>query len=166
MKIRSLFTRKELYLFIVKASQAIYPTGGPREKQPERAGFTELTFSEGDFDYRDSWTGFYRSRGMELVRFKNTTVWASLYGGGMIKGKKKLANETFTLLKKAFLAKPKHTQSFRGPKRLKEDDWEYKYSQAGDIEEFSGYEEILHKGKVVFFHRIIGGIIKHKQSKT
>lgn len=148
--------------FLVKASKDTYAGGGEYEKIPERPGFRELVYKEGDFHYRDSYTGFYRSRGMELVRYKNKPLWTALYGGGMTKGNQKLAGQAFSFLKKAMSNKSSKLRSFRGPKSMKDGDWEYRYEQKGDINEFSGFEEILFKGNVVFFHRIIGGIIKHE----
>lgn len=151
----------KLQEFIHKAGAATYAGGGKPEKAPERKGFTELIYQDGDFSYRDSYTGFIRSRGMEVVRYKNTPVWSSLYGGGMAEGNEKLANETFNFLVKCLIAN-KDFDSFRGPDNLKEDGWEYKYQQQGNVEEFNGYEEIYFQGNLVFFHRIIGGTIKSK----
>jgi len=153
------FSGKELYEFIDKAGKATYAGGGKREEKPERPGFTELVFSEADFSYRDSYTGFYRSRGMEVVRYRDKPVWAALYGGGMVKGNESLAEETFKFLKKAMLVDEKGFKSFRGPYKLEDGNWKYAYSQKGGVDEFSGSEEIYCKSKLVFFHRIIGGRI-------
>lgn len=156
------FSLEELHRFFLNASKATYATGGGLTDNVERPGFMELVYDEGDFSYRDSYTGYYKSRGMELVRYKSTPVWSSLYGGGMIHGKEQLAGNTFNILKKAFFNKSKaHFISFRGPELLEEGDWKYAYKQDGSIEEFSGYEEIKYKDETVFFHRIIGGIIIH-----
>lgn len=152
------FSLKELYEFIINPGNA-YASGGKYEKKPERPGFYELVSQEGNWHYRDSYTGFYRSRGMEVVRFAGKPIWSSLYGGGMVKGKEKLAKKTFGFLRQAMLRKDTSFQSFRGPKNLKNGDWEYRYNQEGGVEEFNGYEEILYQGNVVFFHRIIGGTI-------
>lgn len=152
----------ELISFIDKAGGATYAGGGEREKTPERIGFTEMVYQEGDFYYRDSWTGYIRSRGMELVRFKGEPVWSCLYGGGMVEGYEGLADECFDFLKKAISAKGTNNQRARGPEQFAAGDWSYTYTQEGDKNEFSGYEEICHKGELVFFHRVIGGLIKHK----
>ena len=101
----------KLHEFVSKAGAATYAGGGKEEDNPQRPGFKELVYMEGDFSYRDSYTGFTRSR---------------------------------------------------GPFNLTDGDWKYKYLQEGDIEEFNGYEEIYYLGELVFFHRIIGGIIKSK----
>ncbi len=154
---------RKLYNFIKRASRATYAGGGKGEKKPERKEFVELVYKEGGLEYRDSYTGYIRSRGMELVRKKGMPVWSSLYGGGMIKGKEQLAGETFDFLKNALGTKENEFTSFRGPRYLKDKDWEYKYKQRGDVNEFHGYEEIYHKGDLVFFHRVIGGIIISKK---
>ena len=159
---------KDLMHFVDIAGRATYAGGGKKEIYPERKDFTEMIYQEGDFYYRDSWTGYVRSRGMELVRYKKEPVWSCLYGGGMVEGYEALTDECFDFLKKALMAKETNIASARGPKQYTEGDWSYNYTQEGDKTEFSGYEQIHHKGELVFFHRVIGGIIKHgiKQHET
>lgn len=152
------FKPEDLFNFLDEADKATWAAGAP-EVRPERTGFHELAYKKGDFDYRDSYTGHYRSRGMTVVRFKGKPIYASLYGGGMAKGKEDLTNKTFNFLKKCLSSDEKGFESHRGPHNLKDGEWEYRYSQEGDTEEFSGYEEIYYKGELVFFHRIFGGLI-------
>lgn len=151
----------ELIKFIEKATAATYAGGGKEEEIPQRPGFKELVYTEGDWSYRDSYTGFYRARGMEVVRHKNIPVWTASYGGGMMTGKENLAKEAYAFLKKAMLAKDQNIFSARGPLNFKDGDYEYKYLQDGGIEEFNGNEEIYYHHEQVFFHRIIGGMIKN-----
>ncbi len=157
------FTPDELYEFIDRAGKATWAGNGEKIK-PERQGFDELEYSEGDFYYRDSYTGYTKSRGMELVRYKGQAVWAAGYGGGMVEGKEDLEDECFTFLKKAMSTDEEGFQSFRGSHNFKDGDWEYSYKQEGDILEFSGYEEIKYKGELIFYHRMIGGIINHSNA--
>ena len=117
-------SKDELFEFIDRAGKATYAGGGKEVKEPERAGFIELEYSEGDFSYRDSYTGYIRSRGTETVRYKSKPIWTSLYGGGMIESKEDLAHETFELLKKAMLQDEKGYLSLRGPHQFKDGDWE------------------------------------------
>lgn len=161
--VRRPYTNRELYEFIDRAGKATW-AGGGEKITPERAGFDELEYSEGDFYYRDSYTGYTKSRGMEVVRYKDQTVWAAGYGGGMVDGKESLENECFTFLKKAMSTDEEGFQSFRGPHNFKDGDWEYSYTQEGDVLEFSGSEEIKYKGELVFYHKMIGGIINHSNA--
>lgn len=155
---------RELKKFIFSPANSYFSGNTKYEKKPERKGFFEITARDGSFSYRDSYTGHIRSRGMEVIRYKNTPVWTSLYGGGMVKGQEKLADKTFEFLKAAFNSKNTNSESFRGPGKYKNGGWEYKYKQEGDMEEFNGYEEILYKGKLVFFHRVIGGTVVGKNN--
>lgn len=149
----------DLYNFILRATSATYAGGGSYETVVERPGFLEMVFLDGDWHYRDSYTGFYRSSGSEVVRYQDQIVWVSSYCGGMAKGTEAMAIETFDFLKKAMLAKPKDKQSFRGPDSLKVGEWQYRYEQKGDVIQFTGHEEIIHKGQLLFSHDIIGGLV-------
>src|SRR5258708_30074381 len=101
------FTTDELYEFVNRAQKNTYAGGATDLPSPERPGFHELEYKEGEFYYRDSYIGFHRSRGMEVVRFKDKPVWSQSYGGGMVKGKEEIANHTFEFLKKAMASDEK-----------------------------------------------------------
>lgn len=153
----------DLYAFIKKASNDTYAGGGLYEKNPERAGYKELIFEEGDYHYRDSYTGYLRSWGSEIVRYRGVPVWNTLYGGGMIEGCEHLARKTFKFLKTALTAEDPKLQLFRGPRQMRVGDWRYYYNQQGDLEQFKGSEKITYQNQPVFTHEIIGGRIKDRQ---
>jgi hypothetical protein len=157
------FTLSELSSFILRAQAATY-AGEGGEVESQRPGFRELGYSEDKFEYRDSYAGFYRSRGMEVVRYEGQVVWCSGYGGGMKDGHDLLAAEAFAFLKEAMKAPEAGFVSFRGASNYRLGDWEYVYSQNGDVSEFDGYEEIKKNGEVVFYHHVIGGIVKNLES--
>lgn len=153
-------TDTSLYSFISEAGRNTYPAGKTAETKPERKDFIELTYSKGDLSYRDSFVaGDLKSAGMELVRHKGKPIWYSNYGGGIVDGQEALAKLAIGFLKKAFLHRDASFQSFRGPKELIDQDWEYKYEQDGDVNWFSGNETIKFKGKLVFYHKVFGGRI-------
>lgn len=149
-----------LYSFLMKALRNTYATLGVEEVSTNKDGFKELHFSEGELTYKDSYTGFFKSRGFEVVRYQNSPIWMCSYGGGMTKVDKSLAFDTFTFLKKVFLADTGSFKTFRGPHSFEDKDWSYSYSQKGDIVEFQGEEEIHYNNNLVFYHRIIGGEIQ------
>ncbi|MBI4973996.1 hypothetical protein HZC27_05275 [Candidatus Roizmanbacteria bacterium] len=151
---------EKLYLFIAKALRKTYASLGVEEVSMNPDGFKELHFSEGELTYKDSYSGFFKSRGFEVIRFQNSPIWMCSYGGGMIKPDKSLAYKTFTFLKKVFLADTHGFKTLRGPSVFKDQNWEYSYSQKGDLNEFQGYEEIHLNNELVFFHHIIGGEIR------
>lgn len=152
---------EKLRKFTFLAGDSTYAAGDKPVENPEKPGFIELVFEDGDFSYRDSYTGHAKSRGMEVVRYKGTPVWASLYGGGMTTGNEKLAGDTFDFLKQALSTSENGFESLRGSHSFTQDDWKYSYDQEGDFTEFKGHEQIYFKGKLVFFHEVIGGTINH-----
>jgi len=88
--------------FLVRAKKETY-AGGGEEVSPQRPGFKELEYKEGDWYYRDSYSGFYQAPGQEVVYFQGKPVWAMAYSGGMKKefhGDEALAKKTFGFLQK------------------------------------------------------------------
>jgi hypothetical protein len=76
-------------------------------------------------------------------------------------GDKDFADKTFSFLKSAMSAGDKTNQfQPRGPKEFTQDDWSYICHVDGDISKFSGNESISFKGKIVFTHQFIGGLVK------
>lgn len=135
--------------------------------EAKELGFTELEYTKGDWRYKDSYTGFFRSWGREVVWHRNIPVWNCLYGGGLIKGfhqDKDFALKTFNFLKKV-LSTGDRQNSFqpRGPKTISDGDWKYNCKVIGDITEFRGDEEIKYKNKVVFTHHFFGGLVIDKK---
>jgi len=157
------FTLEELAKFLVKAKTNTYAAGG-KEIAPQRPGFKELEFSEGDWKYRDSYAGFYFAPGQEIVRFKEQPIWTMAYSGGMLPehhGHQDLAKLTFAFLKKALML-VKESKPFRGPDKFDEAGFAYLALNEGDITEFKGVELIWQKGNLVFKQNYIGGLIVPK----
>ncbi|MBP7875945.1 hypothetical protein KA012_03035 [Candidatus Woesebacteria bacterium] len=153
---------QELNEFVGKASLATY-AGGGAETKSQRPGFRELEFAEGDWEYRDSYAGFFRSWGQEVVRHQGKPFWNQIYGGGMSDAyiqDEPFALETFGFLMKSLSAGEKK-DSFqpRGPESFTDGDWQYSCDWSGDITSFKGEETILHRGEIVFTHTFLGGLI-------
>ncbi len=150
----------ELVQFLVKAKSQAY-AGDGKEVSPQRPGFKELLFKEGNWEYRDSYAGFFFAPGQEVVRFKGNPIWTMAYSGGMLikyHGNTDFAKQTFTFLKKCLL-RVEESRPFRGPEKFQEGDFKYKDSSKGNLTDFSGTEHIFFKGKEVFRQHYIGGLI-------
>lgn len=150
----------ELVEFLVRAKKKTY-AGEGKEISPQKLGFKELEYEEGEWYYRDSYTGFYQAPGQEVVYFQDKPVWAMAYGGGMRKdfhGDEDLAKQTFGFLKKC-LSQVEKDEPFRGPREFSDGGFSYKMKIEGDVNDFSGEEKIFYKGKEVFKQRFIGGMI-------
>ncbi|MCX6791382.1 MAG: DUF5680 domain-containing protein [Candidatus Gribaldobacteria bacterium] len=152
----------ELNNFLGVATLKTY-AGGGAEVDPETTGFKELEYREGDWDYKDSYTGFFQSWGREVVWLNQKPFWIQIYGGGMTdkyQSDSKFAHSTFDFLKKALSAGEKQAEfQPRGQKNFADNDWEYSCEWQGDITKFEGHEKILFKGEIVFTHNFLGGLI-------
>ena len=155
---------KELARFLVKAKTNAW-AADEKEIEPQRPGFKELEFNDGDWNYRDSYTGYFCAPGQEIVRYQNIPVWAMAYDGGMAEPfmeDRNLAKKTFAFLKRALMSVTEE-EPFRGPSNLKDGaEWIYSNRFLGDIERFKGEEKIMHNGSLVFSQNYIGGLILHK----
>lgn len=150
----------ETFNFFISRS-LLLTSGQPPKSHSERQDFIEYEFTQGDWHYLDSYTGFTKSAGQEVVRFQGQIIWTNLYCGGMVAGSESLADDTFAFLKTSLAQTDESFQSLRGPSQYEKGDWQYHYIQKGDLTNFWGHEEILFQGKVVFFHHTIGGTIKN-----
>src|SRR3989344_2160545 len=151
----------ELNRFLCKATLSTYAGGGPEADFVQ--GFTELEYDEGEWAYKDSYTGFFRSWGRETIWHRGKPFWTQLYGGGMaakFHSNKEFALKTFEFLRKALSCGEKR-KAFqpRGPKKFSSGTWKYICNWNGTISKFEGSEKILFKRDVVFTHAFLGGLI-------
>lgn len=149
--------------FLIKAKKVTYAAGGA-EVDPQRPGFKELEYTEGDLNYRDSYTGYYMAPGQEVVRLNGKPVWHMTYSGGMKKeyhGDYDFVHKVFEFLKKCLTLVPED-KPYRGPEEFEEGDLRYTSELQGDFENFVGTEKIYYKGKEVFKQVYTGGAIVSK----
>ncbi len=153
---------QELNHFLGKAALNTY-AGNGAEVDPEELGFKDLDFKEGDWSYKDSYTGFFQSWGRETVWYRNTPFWTQIYGGGMTEkflNDVSFAHETFSFLKKALSAGEKQEEfQPRGPMKFADGEWEYSCKWNGNLKRFEGHEQVMFKGEVVFNHDFLGGLV-------
>lgn len=48
---------------------------------------------------------------------------------------------------------------FRGPKEMKKGEYEYKNSWTGNIDRYFGEEEIVKRGKRIYYAKYMGGVV-------
>jgi hypothetical protein len=150
----------DLAQFIAMAKRAAYAGEGKLERHPQRKGYKEHLITIGGWQYRDSYAGYYRAPGEEVVSYKGIPVWRMAYNGGMLRnywGNVGVTHATFQFLKKA-LSRVDADRPYRGPARYKEGEYEYRSIDAGNITHFIGSEEIRLRGMIVFVHDYFGGI--------
>ena len=155
---------EELQNFIVKAKKNGYAGGGEYLKLKD--GSKIFTFQEKDLHYEDRFWGSIQAPGREVVRFKDENgqgIWFMAYSGGMLPkhwGDEKLSSLTFKFLKNA-LRQIDSDAPFRGPGKYENVNFIYETWAEGDIQRFSGKEEIISKKleKIIFSQDLIGGLV-------
>ncbi len=152
---------KKLRTFLINSTGHTY-AGDGKKISPQRPGYIEMEYKEGDWYLRDSYVGHYQAPGMTTVYFKNKPVWTCAYGGQVFKKYHSKSKEIFSFLKKAMkrkdLKKPKDI-IVRGPALYEEPPWKYTFDFEGNMECFYGREKIFLNGKLVFYQDVIGGLV-------
>ena len=165
MVIETPFGLDDLVAFIIRARNHGYAGSAKEVNNPQRPGFKEfLPYSEGSFEYIDSYAGHYYAPGQEVVRFNGTPVWNMAYNGGIIpqfQGNLEFAKQISNFLKDA-LARVDYTRPFRGPNCFVLSPFIYFNQSEGDITNFKGTERIIFSLNEVFRQDYIGGLIVHK----
>lgn len=142
--------------FLIRAKKNTYAGDGPKSL-PSRPHSKDLNYHEGDYLYIDSYLGGSDFIGEEVVWHQGRILWGMNYYGKSIDGQDQEVLIDF--LKQALRNLPE-SMPLRGPEYFKQGNFEYRCKYIGNMEHFSGEEEILYMGKKVYFLIFHGGIIK------
>jgi hypothetical protein len=149
----------ELVQFLIKAKNGAYASGAGGESILED-GCKELTYQAHDFQYRDRYFGFNPFVGEEVVWQAGELVWAMNYYG-LVLSEVVPANEIYTFLQKA-MRQVSEERPFRGPRSLKEADFEYQDESQGSLVLFTGTERIYYRHQEVYRLNYHGGVVNNK----
>src|SRR3989338_5339251 len=135
--------------FLLRAMSKCWAGDGKDIDNPQRPGFKELEYCEGDFVYRYSYVGYYFAPGQEVVRFQGIPIWSMSYSGGMnpeYHEDRVLTKRVFAFLKEVLL-QVDPSRPFRGPNfYVGKDEFEglrYIDHSIGNVLRFNGRESIL-----------------------
>jgi hypothetical protein len=148
----------ELSEFLIAAKAGTYASNGEADEQRLPDGCLELTYSAGEFSYRDRYFGLDPFTGQEIVFQNGQPVWSMNYYGRTV-DKKYPASEIYIFLQKA-LRQVTAERPFRGPSTFTEGNFTYNDESLGSFENFSGVERILFNGHKVYQLKYHGGLLK------
>jgi hypothetical protein len=140
--------------FLVTARRETYaiPTGTKIAD-----GFSEMRFEEGDWRYRDRYTGINPYGGHEFIWHKDQPVWMKSYIAEIISDTR--SPDEIYAFQREVLGKPDPSHPMRGPARYKNGSYRYENSVVGDLARFHGEESILFQGETVYRMMFHGGLI-------
>ena len=148
----------KLEQFLVKAKVSAYATEGEVGEVILADGCKELAYREGEFSYRDRYFGWNPFVGEEVVWQSGEYTWAMNYYG-VVHDESVTAGRVYAFLQLA-MGQVTEDRPFRGPRSLKEGDYEYLDESEGSVERFIGTERILYRGREVYRLHYHGGTIK------
>ncbi len=147
----------ELREFITKAKKNTYASGEKATRLKD--GFDEFTYKEGNYEYRDR----YHAKdpkpfgGEEVVWQNGKVVWMMNYYGYMLSDKID-SKKVYGFLREA-MSLVDEQEPFRGPKSFKKGDFEYRNKCSGNLERFTGTEQIFYKGEEIYRLTYHGGML-------
>lgn len=150
--------------FIIEAGKNGWAAEAPKVETPQRPGFKELAYQRDEWEYRDSYAGYYMGPGSSVVYYKERPVWYMSYGGqGQDQRYYDLAKATYVFLRKA-LMHPHPKLPVRGPLSYEnpESNKMYWFDFEGDLSCGSWSELILDNHVQVFSQRGDVGLIIDK----
>jgi hypothetical protein len=152
--------KEELRKFIVESNKAGYASGEEKKWIKEKDKSTTIPFRKGDWKVHDNFFGGEPYGGRIIVFHKNKPVWMMVYYGWVAKNTK--TDPIYKVLRGA-LAKMPQKYPFRGPKEYKEEGFIYENKWKGNLEEYSGEENIFENKKIVYKANYIGGLVDQRR---
>ena len=152
------FEINELNTFIVRAKAATY-VGDGEHVAPCRSGSHDLRFSDGKWEYHDSYFGGSDFIGEEVVYCDGKPVWAMNYYGRILR------DDLLTAARAGQMVKTSLSQLYREDRFLGgfehvENDLAYVDTNEGDPHSFHG-REFIHRAQELAYELVYhGGLIK------
>jgi len=143
--------------FLVQAKINTYAKSGEGGETTSEDGSKELTYVADYFKYRDRYFGSRFFSGQEIVWQDDIAVWSMNYYGGII-DEIIDSSKVSSFLKEA-LREVESSRPFRGPAEYQVGEWLYRDNSVGDVNDFSGTEEIYWSDKKVYELKYHGGKI-------
>ena len=145
--------------FLNEANKATYVNKSAPKVAPSRLKSEDYHFEKDGLIYHDTYFGGRDFIGEEIVYENEKPMWGANYFGFVL-DEKVSEKDVYDFLRKALMQEYDNVIPVRGPSNFSADDKEYRFIVNGNLASFSGTEEILFGGKVVYRCLIHGGMIK------
>lgn len=149
---------EELESFVIRAKAACYIGGGAKVLS-SRQGSHDLTYSDGDWAYRDSYFGGTDFLGQEVTWHLGKPIWAMNYYGYILRPELIDSSGTGQMIKTSLSALYREGR-FLGGFRLEMGAMVYEDESDGDVGRFVGSERILVSGVLAYRLSYHGGMIR------
>lgn len=148
--------KNSLKRFLIESNKAGYAGGDDKRWIKEVDGSTTIKYEEGDWKLDDNFFGGEPYGGRLIVSFKNKPFWIMVYYGWVVEDTN--PDMVYKVLRNALKNMPEDAP-FRGPKEFKQDNYKYSNNCKGDIEKYSGEEEINYNKNLAYKAFYRGGLV-------
>lgn len=150
---------KQLADFLEQANKSTYANKDAPKASPSRLKSEDYHFKKDGLIYHDTYFGSRDFMGEEVVYKGGEPVWGLNYYGYILS---EMTNEKelYSFLRQALMQEYSDIIPVRGPKNHQQNDWEYNNSAKGELDRFTGTEEIYRAGVLVYKCHYHGGFIE------
>lgn len=150
---------KQLADFLNEANKSTYANKDAPKASSSRLKSEDYHFEKDDLIYHDTYFGSRDFIGEEVVYKDNEPVWGLNYYGYIL-SETTNEKELYGFLREALMQEYSDIIPVRGPKNYQQGDWEYNNSADGELDRFTGTEEIYRAGVLVYKCHYHGGFIE------
>ena len=152
-------TTKQLADFLNEANKSTYANKDAPKALSSRLKSEDYHFEKDGLIYHDTYFGSRDFIGEEVVYKDSGPVWGMNYYGYIL-SETTNEKELYGFLREALIQEYSDIIPVRGPKNFKNGDWEYNNSAEGELNRFTGTEEIYRAGVLVYKCNYHGGFIE------
>lgn len=152
-------TTKELTDLLSEANKSTYANKDAPKASSTRLKSEDYHFEKGNLIYHDTYFGSRDFIGNEVVYKNSEPVWGMNYYGYILSpttNEKKL----YEFLREVLVQEYSDILPVRGAKNYQRDDWQYINAVEGELNQFTGIEEIYRAGVLLYRACYHGGFIE------
>ncbi len=150
---------ENLKRFLIDSNKAGYAGGKNKRWIKEPDGSTTISFEKGFWRSHDNFFGGEPYGGRTVVFYKGNPAWIMIYYGWVVKGAE--TDPLYEVLRNGLMQMPKD-YPYRGPREYKKGKYVYSNSWKGEVDRFSGKEQIAQGDELIYKANYIGGLIDQK----
>lgn len=151
--------KEALRQFLIHSNKAGYAGGDDKKWIKESDGSTTIPFEQGDWRSHDNFFGGEPYGGRVVVFHENKPYWMMIYYGWVEEGVE--TNLVYGVLRNA-LMQMLEDAPYRGPKEYKEGEFTYSNNWSGEVERYSGEEQITQGEKLIYKANYMGGLVDQR----
>jgi len=152
--------KEALRQFLIDSNRAGYAGGEEKKWIKEADGSTTIPFEKSEWRSHDNFFGGEPYGSRTVVSYEGQPVWMMVYYGWVEEGIE--TDPIYAILRNALQQMPED-YPYRGPKEYKEEEYTYTNTWDGEVDRYSGSEQIHHGDKLVYKADYLGGLVDQRK---